>query len=144
MDRESRENQFCNNYLAVLVEHEIKDSHHTWYVSYCEAFIRPNKDAKLKQHTSSTASAYLSIPINAENLAAWQKKQVIDALSLLFKCIHAPLYREIDWDYWKVSCRYLGKNHDTHYHSTHPVEYKPSAPVIDASSDTSPLLTKDF
>jgi hypothetical protein len=28
MDRESLENQFWNNYLAVLVERGIKDSHH--------------------------------------------------------------------------------------------------------------------
>ena len=131
MDRGSLENHFWNHYLAVLVEHRIKDSHHTWYVGYCEAFIRANKDTRLKQHTYSTVSAYLSIQINAENLAAWQKKQVIDALKLLFKCIHAPLYREIDWDYWMLSCRALGKNHDTHYHSTHPVEYKPSAPVVE-------------
>jgi hypothetical protein len=44
MDRESLENQFWNNYLAVLVEQGIKDSHHTWYVGYCEAFIRTNRD----------------------------------------------------------------------------------------------------
>jgi hypothetical protein len=29
MDRESLENQFWNNYLGVLVEEGIKDSHHT-------------------------------------------------------------------------------------------------------------------
>jgi hypothetical protein len=58
MDRESLGNRFWNNYLAVLVDHGTKDSHHTLYVGYCEAFIRENRDTRLKQHASSTVSAY--------------------------------------------------------------------------------------
>ena len=108
MDKESRENRFWNNYLAVLIERQIKSSLYTWYVRHCEAFIGVNREIRLKQHTKITVSAYLEVLINSEKQEGWQKKQAIDALSLLFKSIHAPLYRDIDWDYWKLSCRELG------------------------------------
>jgi hypothetical protein len=92
-------------------------------------FIRRNGDTRLKQHTKSSVSEYLSKSINEGSGEAWQKKQVIDAISLLFKSINAPLYQEIDWDYWKSSCLSLGPEHDTHYRSTHPItsRIKPSS-----------------
>ena len=90
MDKESRENHFWNNYLVVLAEHQIKSSLYTWYVGHCETFIRRNKDTRLKQHTKKSVSGYLSELINGDQKTAWQKKQVIDAIGLLFKSIHAP------------------------------------------------------
>jgi len=129
MDKDSREKRFWNNYLVVLTEHQIKSSSFTWYVRHCETFIRRNGDTRLKQHTKSSVSEYLSKSINEDSGEAWQKKQVIDAISLLFKSINAPLYQEIDWDYWKSSCLSLGPEHDTHYRSTHPItsRIKPSS-----------------
>ncbi len=105
MDKESRENHFWNNYLATLSDRQIKPSLFTWYVRHCEAFIGENRHIRLKQHTKITVSAYLAELINSDKKEAWQKKQAIDALGLLFKSIHAPLYSDIDWEYWKLSCR---------------------------------------
>lgn len=121
MDRESRENHFWNNYIAVLSDCQIKSSLYTWYVRHCENFIRENKDTRLKQHTKKSVSNYLSKLINTNSSEFWQKKQAIEAISLLFKSIHAPLYQEIDWDYWKSSCHDLGKEHDTNYRTTYPL-----------------------
>ena len=133
MDKESRENNFWNSYLVVLAEHQIESSLYTWYVRHCETFIRGNKDTRLKQHTKKSVSGYLSELINGNKKMPWQKKQAIDAISLLFKSIYAPLYQEIDWDYWKSSCQDLGKEHDTNYRSTHPITnpIKPSSFPLD-------------
>ncbi len=130
MSRENQEKLFWNNYLAILAEHHIKSSLYTWYVRHCETFIRSNIDIRLKQHTKDSICAYLSGLVNAESMAAWKKKQAIDAIRLLFKSIHAPLYREVDWSYWASSCQDLDKDHDTHYRSSHPV----SRTVISSST----------
>jgi integron integrase len=132
IDLETREKYFWNNYLAVLSEDQIKPSLHTWYVRHCESFIRGNEGTRLKQHTKDSITEYLSGVINADQNKAWQKKQTIDALRLLFKGIHAPLYQQIDWDYWKSSCQDLGKEHDTNYRSTYPI-------VTQAKLSSSPL-----
>jgi len=139
MDRESREKHFWNNYLVILAERQIKPSLFTWYVAHCETFIRKNRDTRLKRHTKLTVSTYLSDLINADKAKAWQKKQAVDALSLLFKSIHAPLYQQIDWDYWKLSCRDLDKDHDTNYHSTHPIEHQ-SIPSTSTEDEGHTLL----
>lgn len=144
MDRDSRENHFWNNYLAVLAECHIKSSLYTWYVRHCEAFIRANKDIRLKQNTKETVSAYLSKLINSDLKAAWQKRQAIEAIGLLFKSIHAPLYRDIDWEYWKLSCRDLGKEHDTNYRETHSVEYRSNSPSASLGADHSSLLDEEI
>ena len=137
MDKESRENRFWNNYLVILTEHQIKSSLYTWYVRHCETFIRRNKDTRLKQHTKISVSGYLSEIINEGQKTTWQKKQVIDAIGLLFKSIHAPLYQEIDWDYWKSSCQDLGEEHDTNYRSTHPItsSINPSSLPLDMAQE---------
>jgi integron integrase len=131
-DLQIREKHFWNNYLVILSEDRVKSDLYTWYVRHCEGFIRGNKETRLKQHTKDSISAYLSGLINTDQNKAWQKKQAIDALRLLFKSIHAPLYQQIDWDYWKSSCLDLDKEHDTHYRSTYPV-------VTPAQPSSSPL-----
>ena len=124
MDTSDREKHFWNNYLTVLSEDQVRPSLHTWYVLHCETFIRRNKATLLKQHTKQSVSDYLSGLINDNKKESWQKKQAIDALKFLFKGIHAPLYLQVDWDYWKSSCQDLSKDHDTNYRSTHTIEYQ--------------------
>ena len=144
MDKESRENHFWNNYLAVLSERQIKSSLFTWYVRHCESFIGENRHIRLKQHTKITVSSYLAELINSDKKEAWQKRQAIDALGLLFKSIHAPLYSDIDWEYWKLSCRDLGKEHDTNYRSEHPVEFQSNAPSSPLNEEHSLLLDEEL
>ena len=121
MDKSEQKKYFWNNYLAILSENRIKPDLLTWYVRHCETFIRRNKETRLKQHTTESVSSYLNELINCPKKEAWQKKQAIDALRYLFKCIRAPLYQEIDWDYWKISCKDLAPDHDLNYRKNHPL-----------------------
>jgi integron integrase len=123
MDQAEQEKYFWNNYLALLTENGIKPALFTWYVRHCENFIRENGKTRLKQHTVESVSAYLKKFINSPKNLAWQNKQAIDALQYLFRCIRAPLHREIDWDYWKSSCKDLAPDHDSNYRANHPLVY---------------------
>ncbi len=133
MNKQDREKRFWNNYLVVLSDSYIKPALFTWYARHCETFIRCYKETRLKQHTSDSITEYLSSLLNDESKQDWQQRQAIDALKLLFKSIRAPLYREIDWEYWKSSCHKLGKEHDTNYRAHHPV----SKERIDTASNIS-------
>ena len=84
-----------------------------WYTSHREAFIGNYKETQLKQHTRESVQEYLEKLINIADRPAWQKKQRIDAIGYLFKSIRAPLYRQVDWAYWKSSCVDLSANHVT-------------------------------
>jgi len=121
MEKANQEKYFWNNYLTILSENEVKPDFSTWYVRHCEAFIRRYKETRLKQHTAASVSSYLNELINSPKKKPWQKKQAIDALQYLFKCIRAPLHQEIDWDYWKLSCKDLEPDHDLNYRINHPL-----------------------
>jgi len=121
MDKSEQKKYFWNNYLTLLSESGVKPALLTWYVRHCETFIRQNEETRLKQHTPESVSSYLNELINSPKKQAWQKKQAIDALRYLFKCIRAPLHQEIDWDYWKISCKDLETDHDLNYRKNHPL-----------------------
>jgi len=121
MDKSEQKKYFWNNYLTTLSENSVKPTLLTWYVRHCETFIRRNKETRLKQHTPESVSTYLNELINSPEKKTWQKKQAIDALQYLFKCIRAPLHQEIDWDYWKLSCKDLEPDHDSNYRINHPL-----------------------
>ena len=144
MHLKDREKRFWDNYLIVLSEHHIKSSLYTWYVRHCETFIRKNEDIRLKQHNRDSVCEYLSALVNTEQQVVWQKKQAIDAIRLLFKSLHAPLYNEIDWAYWSSSCQDLGKDHDTHYRSTHPLSRPVIAPSTTLDSSQQEVLSTEI
>ena len=121
MDKSEQEKYFWNNYLSILSENRVKPDLSIWYVRHCETFIRRNKETRLKQHTVESVSSYLTELINSPEKKAWQKKQAIDSLRYLFKCIRAPLHQEIDWDYWQLSCKDLEPDHDLNYRINHPL-----------------------
>lgn len=111
--KDEREKRFWNNYLALLSEHEINPSVYEWYVRHCERFIRHYSDCRLKDHTAETVSPYLSELLANQKSLWWQKRQCIDAIRLLFLSIRAPLCRQIDWEYFKMSCKELEVDHPT-------------------------------
>jgi integron integrase len=111
--KDEREKRFWNNYLALLSEHEINPSVYEWYVRHCERFIRHYSDCRLKDHTAKTVSPYLSELLANQKSLWWQKRQCIDAIRLLFLSIRAPLCRQIDWEYFKMSCKELEVDHPT-------------------------------
>jgi len=119
--KDERENRFWNNYIALLDEHKVKPSIFRWYIQHCEQFIRCYTEIRLKHHTSETLSKYFSKTLESQHLKPWHKIQIFDALKFLFQSIRSPLYKEVDWDYWKMSCKALEKDHATVARNNFPV-----------------------
>jgi hypothetical protein len=93
-------------------------------VRHCESFIRDRRHLKLREHSQTTITDYLNRLLSDVQKPAWQKRQVIHAIQLLFKTIRSPVYQSIDWEYWKSSTLELEKEHDTHYRKRFPVPTK--------------------
>jgi hypothetical protein len=113
--------RFWNKYIALLEEHEVKPTTYRWYVQHCEQFIRCYTEIRLKKHTQETLSQYLSSILENENLEPWHKRQVFDALKYLFLSIYSPLCHKIDWEYWKMSCKELERDHVTLARNNTPI-----------------------
>lgn len=124
------EKRFWNKYIALLEEHEVKPTTYRWYVQHCEQFIRYYTETRLKSHTPETLSQYLSSILENARLKSWQKRQTVDALKFLFLSIHSPLCREVDWEYWKMSCKELEHDHVTLARNNMPVP-KQASPDLD-------------
>ena len=118
---EENENRFWNKYIAILAEYEIKPELYQWYVKHCERFIRCYTEIRLKNHTQETITQYLSSILQKSYLETWQKRQAFDALKFLFLCIHSPLSHQIDWEYWKMSCKELERDHVTLARNNSPI-----------------------
>ena len=57
--------QMLNVSFGINVKHDLS----TWYVRHCEAFIRRNKETRLKQHTTESVFSYLAVDSSAVNSA---------------------------------------------------------------------------
>jgi len=116
------EKRFWNNYIALLEEHNVKPTTYRWYIQHCEQFIRCYTEIRLKSHTQETLSQYLSDILENTNLKPWQKTQAFDALKFLFLSIHSPISNKIDWEYWKMSCKELERDHTTLARNNTPIK----------------------
>ncbi len=128
--KDESEKRFWNNYIALLNEHGINPDSHRWYIKHCERFIRCYTETRLKHHTKETVSKHLSNVLEHQYLAVWQKVQVIDAIKLLFLSIHSPLEKEVDWEYWKMSCKALEKDHATVARNNTPLNEETSTDLM--------------
>jgi len=124
---DSSEKRFWNNYIALLEEYKVKPTTYRWYIQHCEQFIRCYTEIRLKSHTQKTLSKYLSRILENTQLKPWQKRQAFDALKFLFLSIHSPLCNEIDWEYWKMSCKELERDHVTLARNNTPIKKQSSS-----------------
>ena len=127
---EEQEKRFWNKYIALLEEHGVKPTTYRWYVQHCEQFIRFYTETRLKSHTQETLSQYLTSILENVQLTSWQKRQAFDALKFLFLSIHSPLCKKVDWEYWKMSCKELERDHVTLARNNMPIQ-KQSNPDLD-------------
>ncbi|MFV1874032.1 MAG: integron integrase [Oleiphilus sp.] len=118
---EDSEKRFWNNYIAVLEEHKVRTESYTWYVKRCEDFIRSYTEIRLKHHSVKTVTQYLTSLLNNQGLKCWQAQHTIDALKFLFLTIRSPLMSQIDWEYWKMSCKELPQGHATLARNNTPI-----------------------
>lgn len=140
--REEREKRFWNNYIALLNERKVPTSKFQWYVRHCERFIQSYTEIRLRDHSKESISKYFSSLLQNPRLPYPAKLQVIDALSLLFLSIRSPLHKQIDWDYWKMSCKDLERNHPTVARNNLPVKQYEDKQLDKTDNEHSDEITK--
>ncbi|MCP5206756.1 MAG: integron integrase [Hahellaceae bacterium] len=131
--KDEREQRFWDNYLITLQQSGIAPNLFSYYVRHCEWYIKSHKNIRLKDHTTQDVSDYFKLRINSPNVSAYVKRQEMDAIKLLFQTIRSPIYKEIDWDFWKMSCKDLEPTHPTVARNNFKVT---TVTAADASTDS--------
>jgi len=106
--------RFWDKYIIKLIHYNVPDKSRRWYVKHAEDYIKAHPDLPLKQHTEQNPTKYLDDLGRNEHLQAWQFKQAIDALQILFiDMIHAPWAEKFPWRHYREAAMPLPSNHAT-------------------------------
>jgi len=92
----------------------VPEGAHRWYVYRVEHFLNTHPDKKLQEFSTLEVESYLQTLSRDGKLAAWQFRQAVDALQILFVDLsRAPVSQHIDWNYWKAASVELEGSHAT-------------------------------
>jgi len=106
--------RFWDRYIALLYSHDIPASSQRWYVKAAEDYIKAHEGHKLLEHSGDDVTRYLRQLGRRPGLKAWQYRQVVDALQLLFcELLQVPWGRDIDWTYLRDASDALQPDHPT-------------------------------
>jgi len=89
-------------YLDLLFHKRIPEKHRRWYVKRVEDFLMEFPGKKLQDFSARDLEMYLQARSSDSSLTAWQYRQMVDALQLLFVDLSSSsLAKTLDWGYWK-------------------------------------------
>lgn len=105
---------FWKRYIDVTKRFRIPERTRPWYRRHVQAFIDAHSGTKLQRQTPETVERWFTKLGQNPQLPAWQFRQKVDALRLLFThMLHLPWAIQFDWDRWAEGCRSLGERHPT-------------------------------
>ena len=103
-----------HKYIDLLNKKQVPQGAHRWYVHWVERFLNGHPGQKLQDISAADIEAYFRSCSRDRELAAWQLKQCVDALQLLFVDFsNLPVAQQVDWEYWKYASQSLEKDHAT-------------------------------
>ena len=106
--------RFWDKYIEKTKAYSLKDSVARWYVVRVEDYIKAHPEQRLRSHSAATLKAYLKVIGGKEKLQAWQYKQVVDALKILFvEIVKADWAGKFPWDAWYGAADELPDDHAT-------------------------------
>ena len=115
--------RFFDNYLNCLINASIPEKQRPWCVKRIEAFITAQCGHKIKGLCGEDISRYLDMIGRQNRLAAWQFRQIIDAIRILYcDLLRTGACQEVDWQYWLDSARQLEHDHPTTARQLSPEE----------------------
>jgi len=76
--------RFWDKYIAITAIYGIPESARYWYVRHVEAFIRAHPDTRLRNITRRDLLSYTEVLGRKTDIPAWQYRQHIEALRILF------------------------------------------------------------
>jgi integron integrase len=106
--------KFWLNYTELLKRFRIPQKSIPWYRRHVEAFLDDHPDVRLRSHTAKSITVWLERIGRDPHINAWQYRQKVDALRILFRhFLRPPWSGEFDWDRWLNSARALETDHVT-------------------------------
>lgn len=106
--------RFWDKYIRKLMHYNVPDKARCWYVTRIEEYIKAHPDLPLKRHSKENLTEYLNDLGRNNHLRAWQFKQAIDALRILFiDLLHAPWAETFPWRDYIENATELPATHAT-------------------------------
>ncbi len=107
-------NRFWNKYENKLVINGIRKNLFRWYVLRAEQYIKEHSSKRLSKHTPEDLESYFDRVAREQKLEAWQYKQLIEAIRILFvEMVDSNWSSKIDWEYWMASATELESDYAT-------------------------------
>ena len=89
-------------YLDLLNRKRIPEQQQRWYVKRVEDFLKQHPGKRKREFFPADIEKYFQLQSRDSSLTAWQYRQMVDALQLLFVDLTATsLSKTVDWGYWK-------------------------------------------
>ncbi len=105
---------FWKRYIDVTKQFCILERTRPWYRKHVQGFIDAHTGIKLQNQTPETVERWLNRLGQDPQLSAWQFRQKVDALRLLFRyLLKLPWAVEFDWYHWSEGGQPLGEQHPT-------------------------------
>ena len=106
--------ELWENYTLFLVKQGINKQQVKWYMYRTKEYIAAFPDHYIRTHTPQQVEHYLSTLGHKTRLKAWQFRQAVDAIRILFSlALKTPWAQEFDWEYWQTSAKGLEAGHVT-------------------------------
>lgn len=106
--------RFWDNYISKITENNVPEGARRWYVRHLEVFIQSREGRRLAATTREDVEIYIDEIGRKDNMTAWQYRQVVDALRILFlDIVKVSWFEAFDWQQMMDDARDLPDNHAT-------------------------------
>src|SRR5687768_4424239 len=101
-------------FLALLRERGIADSSARWHLFRAEQFLKARPDRNPATCAAEEITGYLTEAERTARLEAWQYRQLVEALEVLFAGVLELAWAvTFDWSFWRDSAQRLETGHAT-------------------------------
>ena len=106
--------RFWDKYIAKTISYGLKPHQSRWYVRHAEGYFKAHSGGAQTRHDAEFVTAYLEQKGRDKRLEAWQFRQMVIALKILFLEMLKPAWAgSYPWDEYADFARGLGDNHAT-------------------------------
>jgi integron integrase len=124
--------RFWDKYIAISKLYKVRDAALRWYVRHAENYIAAHEGLALEEHEATQIEKYLRDKGRNPDLAAWQFKQLVQAIEILFvEIVGAPWAKTYSWQDWMATAETLPVDH-----ATLDRAYRSQEPLSDGSDST--------
>lgn len=109
----SAEERFWDKFVARARENGVKEQAIRWHLYHARTYLKAFPDQRLAHQTSKQVTGYLEQTGRLDRIPDWQFVQIVDAIQNLFLTARAPVAKEVDWEFWRMSARQLEPSHPT-------------------------------